>query len=59
MRFNYFEKAWANKPGSREQIDFARRQTRSLYDDYLASMLLPTEPEPLFMSSDLNDNNED
>jgi hypothetical protein len=59
MRFNYFEKAWANKPGSREQIDFARRQTRSLYDDYLASMPLPTEPESLFVSSDLNDDDED
>jgi hypothetical protein len=59
MRFNYFDKAWANKPGSREQIDFARRQTRSLYDDYLANMPLPTEPESLFVSSDLDDDDED
>lgn len=56
MRFKYFDKAWSNKPGGREQIDFARRQTRSLYDDYL-STLPPPEPvvESLFISSDVEE----
>jgi hypothetical protein len=60
MRFNYFEKAWANKPGGREQIDTARRQTHSLYRDYL-SRLPPPEPpaESLFISSDVDDEDED
>lgn len=58
MRFNYFEKQWANKPGGREQINDARRWTRSLYDDYL-TRLPPIELEPLFISSDLDDEDED
>jgi hypothetical protein len=60
IRFNYFEKAWANKPGGREQIDTVRRQTHSLYRDYL-SRLPPPEPpvESLFVSSDVDDEDED
>jgi hypothetical protein len=56
MRFSYFEKAWSNKPGGREQIDNAKRWTRSLYEDHLSGL---PPAESLFVSSDKEDDDED
>jgi hypothetical protein len=60
MRFAYFEKQWANKPGGREQIDNAKRWTRSLFDDYLSRLPPIDEPaESLFVSLDKEDEDAD
>jgi hypothetical protein len=59
MRFHYFEKQWANKPGGREQIDNAKRWTRSLYNDHLSSLPPIDEPTEVFLSSDKEDEDAD
>jgi hypothetical protein len=59
MRFSYFEKAWSSRAGGREQIDNAKRWTRSLFDDYLSSQPPVELAELLFVSSDKEDEDED
>jgi hypothetical protein len=59
MRFTYFEGAWGDKPGGRENITNARRMTRELFEDYLSRVEPPerasTTPATLFISPEPDD----
>lgn len=51
---------WSKKPGGEQAIKDAKRRTRSLSDDYLERLPLDSpEPSTMFLSSDLDDEDED